>query len=121
MQHFTQLKVWERSHQLVLEIYKISARFPGDERFGLTSQLRRAAVSVPSNVAEGSKRHTNQDFARFLNIAEASLAETEYLLLLSRDLGYLEVGAHKSVSNEASEISRMLFALRTKVDAGDRS
>jgi four helix bundle protein len=121
MQHFTQLKVWERGHQLVLAIYKITARFPSDERFGLTSQLRRAAVSVPANVAEGSKRHTNQDFARFLNIAEASLAETEYLLLLARDLGYLEADAHKSLTNEASEISRMLFALRAKVDDGDRS
>ena len=100
---------------------KSAPAFPATSASALLPNFGARLVSVPSNVAEGSKRHTNQDFARFLNIAEASLAETEDLLLLSRDLGYLEVGAHKDVSNEASEISRMLFALRTKVDAGDRS
>ena len=86
MQRFNDLKVWQRSHALVLEVYRRTASFPDGERFGLISQLRRAAVSVPTNIAEGSKRQRSQDYARFLNIAEGSLAEVEYLLLLSRDL-----------------------------------
>jgi four helix bundle protein len=77
MQRFTDLKVWQRSHGLTLEIYKLSKPFPGDERFGLVSQMRRAAASVPTNIAEGSKRLSNPEYAHFLNIAEGSLAETE--------------------------------------------
>jgi len=89
MQRFTEIKVWQRSHALVLQLYRLTATPPAEERFGLTSQIRRAAVSVPTNIAEGSKRRTNADYARFLNVAEGSLAETEYLLLLTRDIGYL--------------------------------
>jgi four helix bundle protein len=89
--------------------------FPQNERYGLTSQLRRAALSVPTNTAEGSKRLTSQEFTRFLNIAEASLAETEYLIMVSRDLGYFTaVLATKSLA-EISELSPMLHGLRTKV------
>jgi four helix bundle protein len=121
MQHFSDLKVWQRSHALVLEIYKATKSYPGDERFGLVSQLRRAAVSVPANIAEGAKRETAADYARFLNIAEGSLSETEYLLLLSRDLGYIAPEIYEPLQREASEIARMLFALRTKVATNDRS
>ena len=116
MQHFKDLKVWQRSHLLVLELYKLTAKFPTDERFGLVSQLRRAAASVPTNIAEGAKRRGQQDFARFLNIAEGSLAETEYLVLLSRDLGYLSSSVAEAPLAETAEISRMLNALRSKVD-----
>jgi four helix bundle protein len=77
MQRFTDLKVWQRSHALVLRIYQLTAGFPAEERFGLGVQLRRAALSVPTNIAEGSKRQGSQEYARFLNIAEGSLAETE--------------------------------------------
>ena len=86
MQDFRDLKVWQRSHQLTLQIYRITSKFPPHELYGLTSQLRRAAASVPTNLAEGSKRRHGRDYARFVNIAEASLAETEYLLILSRNL-----------------------------------
>lgn len=116
MQRFSELKVWQRSHALVLELYRHATRFPGDERFGLTAQLRRAAVSVPTNIAEGSKRQGRNDYARFLNIAEGSLAETEYLARLSRDLGYLEAQAADTILTEVGEISRMLHALRRKVE-----
>ena len=116
MQHFKDLKVWQRSHTLVLELYRLTAKFPGEERFGLVSQLRRAAASVPTNIAEGAKRRGQQDYARFLNIAEGSLAETEYLVLLSRDLGYMSAAAAEAPLTEASEISRMLFSLRSKVN-----
>jgi four helix bundle protein len=116
MQHFTELKVWQRSHALVLDVYRLTSNFPADERFGLTSQLRRAAASVPTNIAEGAKRTGRQDYARFLNIAQGSLAETEYLVMLSRDLGYLASERAKDALSEISEIAGMLHALRKKVE-----
>ena len=116
MQRFTELKVWQRSHELALEVYRLSAEFPVEERFGVTSQLRRAAVSTASNVAEGSKRKHPKDYARFLNIAEASLAEAEYLLILAMDLGYIDLQAAESLRCEADEILRMLNALRERVE-----
>lgn len=116
MQRFQDLKVWQRSHMLVLEIYRLSKDFPAAERFGLVSQLRRAAASVPTNIAEGSKRQRRPDYARFLNIAEGSLAETEYLILLSGDLGYLPRDHATRLTDEVTEIARMLHALRSKVE-----
>jgi len=107
--------VWQRSHALVLQVYRLTKTFPADERFGLTSQLRRAVLSVPTNIAEGSKRLTNPEYARFLNIAEASLAETEYLLMVSRDLGYLTAAITRPVLLETGEIAKMLHGLRSKV------
>ena len=118
MQRFQDLKVWQRSHALALDIYRLTAKFPPEERFGLTSQLRRAAVSVPTNIAEGSKRKSGHDYARFLNIAEGSIAEVEYLMLLSRDLGFAPEKAIAKLLSEASEIARMLNALRVKAEAG---
>ena len=99
----------------MLRVYRLTKSFPPEERYGLTSQLRRAALSVPTNIAEGSKRQTNAEYARFLNIAEGSLAETEYLLMVSRDLEYLSGDAAKSVFVEADEIGKMLHGLRSKV------
>jgi four helix bundle protein len=116
MQRYRDLQVWKRSHVLVLRIYKLTKAFPEDERFGLTAQLRRAAMSVPANIAEGSKRKTNQDFARFLNISEGSLSETDYLLLCSRDLGYLSDDLLEPIADELDQISRMLYTLRLKVE-----
>ena len=116
MQRSTDLKVWRRSHSLALAVYRRTKAFPRDERFGLTSQLRRAAVSVPTNIAEGSKRRRNPEFARFLNIAEGSLAETEYLLLLSRDLGHAGPQS-EPLLEDCAQIARMLHTLRVKVEA----
>ncbi|MHB8654562.1 MAG: four helix bundle protein [Terriglobia bacterium] len=116
MQRFTDLKVWQRSHALVLQLYRITKSLPPDERFGLISQIRRAAVSVPTNIAEGSKRQGRQDYARFLNIAEGSLVETEYLLMLSRDLGYLTQKVAEAPLAEIVEIASMLHHLRAKVE-----
>jgi four helix bundle protein len=115
MQHFTKLLVWQRSHKLVLAIYSTSVGFPRSEQFGLTSQPRRAALSVPANIAEGSKRQSQSDFARFLNMAEGSLAETEYLPMVSRDLGYIEPPAASRYLKEVSEILRMLSGLRSTI------
>jgi len=117
MQRFTELRVWQRSHALALDVYRLTRCFPVDERFGLVSQLRRAAASVPTNLAEGSKRRTSQDYARFLNIAEGSLAEVEYLLMLSRDLGYVQAEAVAPILVAVADIARMLHALRTRVEA----
>jgi len=116
MQPFTDLKVWQRSHALVLELYRLSAAFPDTERFGLTSQLRRAATSAPSNIAEGSRRRSPRDFARFLDMAAGSLAETRSLLMLARDLGYAPAGAVERALGEADEISRMLNAFAARLD-----
>lgn len=116
MQRFQDLKVWQRSHALVLEIHRLTTGFPDAERFGIISQLRRAATSVPTNIAEGTKRQGKQDYARFLNIAEGSQAETEYLITLSRDLGYLEPEVSERPLAEIGEIARMLNALRVKVE-----
>lgn len=112
MQRFTKLKVWQRAHALVLRVYEVSRIFPTEERFGLTSQLRRAAASVPTNIAEGAKRQSSRDFAHFLNIAEASLAETEYLLLLAQDLRFTSSDA---LFPEMEELAKMLHGLRKRV------
>jgi four helix bundle protein len=120
MQRFTDLKVWQRAHALVVRIHDLIAAFPPEERFAVTSQLWRASVSVPSNIAEGSKRRSNQEYARFLNIAEGSLAEAEYLVMLSRDLKYIAQGTAAEVLGEIDEVSRMLSGLRAKVEHAGR-
>ncbi len=102
---FEELVVWQKAHQWVLTIYRISAGFPREELFGLTSQMRRAAASVPANIAEGFKRASTRDKLRFYNIAQASLEEARYHLILARDLGYGEVSTHLLAVHE---ISRML-------------
>lgn len=116
MQDFRKLAVWQRSHQLTLEIYRLTAAFPADERFGLISQLRRAATSVPSNIAEGSRRRPPRDFARFLNISMASLAEVEYLVLLAKDLGYVREEQAEPLLSEIDQVSRMLNSFHAKVE-----
>jgi four helix bundle protein len=116
MQRYTDLKVRQRAHQLVLRVYSLSATFPTDERFGLTSQLRRASVSVGANIAEGSRRATSGDFARFLNIAQGSAGEADYLLLLAQDLRYAPEDKVAPLRAELDEIGAMLHALRRKVE-----
>jgi four helix bundle protein len=116
MQRLTDLKVWQRGHALVLEVYKLTRTFPADERFGLTSQLRRAVLSVPTNIAEGTKRQSSHDYARFLNIAEGSLVETEYLPMVAIDLGNCSCEGTADTLKEVREIASMLHALRVKVE-----
>ena len=118
MQQFANLAVWQRSHLFALATYKLTQKFPTEERYGLTSQLRGAATSLPTNIAEGSKRKSRVEFARFLNIAEGSMTETEYLLVLSRDLGYVQGETAKKALSECTEIQKMLSVLRSKVERG---
>jgi four helix bundle protein len=115
MADFRKLAVWEKAHQLALHVYRVSAGFPPHEQYGLTSQLRRAATSIPSNIAEGAGRGTDGDFGRFLQMALGSANEVEYQLLLARDLAYLDSDMHQSIEPEVIEIKRMLQGLIAKL------
>jgi four helix bundle protein len=111
----SKLIVWQKSHELVLTIYKITKDFPRDEQFGLTSQLRRAAVSVPSNIVEGKARGSNNEYRRFLLIARGSLEEVKYQLLLAKDLKYIDENTYSGIIFLTDEIGKMLNGLIKKV------
>ncbi|HEX5230115.1 MAG TPA: four helix bundle protein [Bryobacteraceae bacterium] len=100
--NFQGLLVWQKAHKIVLGVYQMTASFPRHEMFGLSSQLQRAAVSVPANIAEGFKRRGKADKARFLNIAQASLEECRYYLILSQDLGYSDTACLLALLDETS-------------------
>lgn len=117
MRDFKQLKVWQNAHRLVLDIYSQSKVFPDDERFSLTAHLRKSATSVASNIAEGCGRQGGRELARFLSIAAGSASETEYQLLLARDLGYLPPKAHDHLAVQVSEVRRMLQSFMHKLTA----
>lgn len=108
---FRKLIAWQKGHELTLAIYRLTAAFPSDERFGLVSQMRRAAVSVPANVAEGYTRRHAAEFRQALNIAKGSLAELEYYLELSKDLGYTDANYYASLSGRLNETARVLNGL----------
>ena len=114
MQNFRKLKVWEKSHQLVLAVYMETQNFPREEKFGITSQLRRAASSVPANIAEGCGRAGGDDTTRFFQIALGSACETDYFLLLSKDLNYIDKERFEQMTNQSEEVQRMLRALIVK-------
>ncbi|MDP8261204.1 MAG: four helix bundle protein [Candidatus Kappaea frigidicola] len=116
MKTFKDLKVWQKAHMLVLEIYKITRNFPNEEKFGLTSQLRRSASSVPANIVEGFKRKSKRDYSHFLNIADASLEETKYHIILSNDLNYLDEAVTNKVSSMCDEVGKMLYGLQNKLN-----
>jgi four helix bundle protein len=121
LKDFRDLKVWEKSHHLALLLYKHTQSFPKQELFGITSQMRRAAVSIPTNIAEGCGRSGNAELARFLSIAMGSASELEYLLLISLDLGYLDRIDYKDLDVAATEVKRMLASLISKVNADRRT
>lgn len=113
---FEDLVVWQKAHTLVLDVYRESAEFPKRETYGLVSQIRRAAISIPANIAEGFKKRGKPDKARFLNIAQGSLEETRYYLILARDLGYLKPG---DLMHQLEEVSRMLEVYARRIlDSG---
>ena len=116
MKDFRRLEVWGRAHALTLSIYKVTAGFPTEERFGLTSQMRRCTASIGANIAEGCGKRGNAEFHRFLQIASGSASETEYHLLLAHDLGYLTEPAHRELMQQLTPLRRMLTSLIQKVE-----
>ncbi|MHC4551030.1 MAG: four helix bundle protein [Planctomycetota bacterium] len=117
MQDFRQLKVWHRAHGLALAVHRETVGFPQEERYGLRAQMRRAAVSVPANVAEGCGRGSDADFARFLGYATGSAGELEYYLLLARDLGYVDEPTSDVLRGKLAEVRKMLHGLRPSLTA----
>ena len=111
MQDFRNLQVWQKSHMLTLGVYKMTALLPKDELFGLISQLRRAATSIPTNLAEGTGRGSDKDFARFIQISMGSACELEYLHLLCKDLKYVEKEVIDSQIKEIQIVKKMLVSL----------
>jgi four helix bundle protein len=114
---FTDLIVWQKAHHFVLEVYKLSDNFPPKEVYCLTSQLRRASISIPANIAEGFKKAGNADKARFMNIAQGSLEEVRYYLILAKDLGY---GETENLQSRLDEVGRLLFAYRNAIISNSR-
>ena len=108
---FRNLIVWQKSHQLTLDIYKLTAGFPEEEKFGIISQLRRAAVSIPNNIAEGSGRKSAKEFSQFLSISLGSTNEVDYLIMLSEDLGYNNTETTEKLFPLIEEIKSMLYVL----------
>ncbi len=115
MQNFRELNVWQKGHRLTLDVYKITVGFPQDERFGLTSQLRRACASICANLAEGCCRNSDKDFARFVDIGLGSASEVEYSLLLARDLSYLTETEYARLDERVQEVKRMLTGLNQRL------
>ena len=109
VQNYKKLQIWERSFDLAVKIYKITAKFPKHEMYNITSQLRRASTSISTNIAEGASKHTTIDFQRFLYQAYASLKEVESLLLLSKELKYILVKDFEPLAKEIDEIARMVY------------
>lgn len=117
MKNYRDLDVWRRSHHLALQVYAITKDFPQEERFGLTSQLRRSAISVPANIAEGCGRDTDTELKRFLDIAHGSASETEYYFLLAAELGYLPGALQAGLADEVGQLKRMIGAFSRKLKA----
>lgn len=109
--HWKDLMAWQKSHELVLNIYHLAAYFPGNEKFALTDQVKRAAASIPSNIVEGHSRNSKKDFLRFLYIARGSLEELRYFLLLSKDLKYIQSDNYNESESKCEQVSKLLNGL----------
>jgi four helix bundle protein len=110
MRNFQELTIWQKSHQLALKIYSVTKKFPKDELFCLTAQMKKSSTSIPTNIAEGCGRNSNPEMERFLIIATGSSSELEYQLILSKDLLYLSESIYKELQNELIEIKKMIYA-----------
>ncbi|MDY0221448.1 MAG: four helix bundle protein [Desulfobacterium sp.] len=115
MKDFRKLKVWEKAHDFTLQVYRVTKNFPSDERFGLTAQLRRAAASVPTNIAEGCGRDSERELARFMSIAAGSASEVEYQLILACDLRYLQDETYRELNQHINEVKKMLNGFISKL------
>ena len=117
MQDFRRLQVWEKAHSLAIDVHRVSGTFPKQEGVALVGQLRRSALSIPANIAERAGKPGNTEFRRFLHIAMGSASETDYHLLVARDLGLIELATYKDLSARATQVRRMLSGLIKKVGA----
>lgn len=117
MKNFRDLKVWKKSHQLTLAVYRATRRFPRDEVYGLTSQIRRSSVSISANIAEGCGRSGDAELSRFFQIAMGSASELEYHILLARDLRLLEDAIYERLLDDITEVKRMLASFIKKLNA----
>jgi four helix bundle protein len=115
LKDFKELKVWHKAYDLALSIYEASRSFPREEMYGLTSQLRRAAVSIGANIAEGCGRRSDGELVRFLQIARGSSSEVEHHLLLARDLKFLQAATHQEIEKRLQEVQRMLTSLVSSI------
>lgn len=115
--HFEKLQVWQKARELARAIYKMTSKFPKEEMYGMCSQMRRAAISIASNIAEGSQRGTDKDFAHFLLIAKGSLAELETQCILAADFSYLSEKELIKTRKDVEELSRMLYSFHSKLKA----
>ena len=120
MKDFRSLKVWQKAHEVTLSVYQATSLFPQQETYGLVSQLRRSAASVPADIAEGCGCVANREFARFSEIALRSASETEYHPLLVRDLGYIEAATYDALNDRVTEVKLMLTGLIQKLKAENR-
>ena len=120
MRDFKKIQVWEKAHQFTLRLYKATSFFPKEEIYGLTSQIRRAAASIPANIAEGCGRDTQAELARFVHIAGGSASELEYHLILAHDLGYIDDKAYPELDSAINEIKRMLNGFEKTVQSNAR-
>lgn len=120
MKDFKKLQIWQRSHQITLSIYKVSAKFPREEVYGLTSQIRRCSFSVPSNIAEGCGRNSDAELSRFLVIASGSAFELSYQLLLAKDLNYVSENVFLPLDAEITEVSKMINSFIQKLKPNDK-
>ena len=116
MNNFRELKVWKKALSLVTEIYKLTKHFPKEEQFGLTSQIRRCAVSIPSNIAEGAGRESSKDFNRFLSISLGSCFELETQIIISKELEYLKLEKSFFIESELIEIQKMIRGLQKSLN-----
>ncbi len=120
VKNFRDLKVWTKAHQLALNIYHVSKSFPKEEQFGITSQRRRAALSIPTNIAEGCGRGSDSDFARFIQIAFGSASEVEYQIFFCRELHFIQENIYSTLSDDVIEIKKSITALLKKLRADSR-
>jgi four helix bundle protein len=116
MKDFRELQVWHKAHEFALEVYKASATFPKEETYGLSSQIRRAAASIPTNIAEGCGRGTKNELKHFLQISMGSASEVECQILLSHELGHIDSKAHGILDSGVQEVKKMLSSYIVKIN-----
>jgi len=116
MRNYKNYSVWKQSHGLTLKIYKMTADFPNSEIYGLTSQIRRASVSIGSNIVEGSLRSSEREFSRFLEVALSSAGEVEYQLLIAKDLAYIQIDSFENLNEKVGGIKKQLYQLIKKLN-----